>query len=148
MHRGADPAPSPRGTVPRCWHCWPQPSPAPYFSRGNSHLESKGRSSSTTPASMGAQLEERRVTRISDVLDFPDELESRENCGDSTAALRHLGLTLGATGWGQPQGQGDRDRWQQRGQLSPKRLQLSPHLSDEWEFGELVHRHGLQGLLA
>lgn len=97
---------------------------------------------------MGAQLEERRVTRISDVLDFPDELESRENCGDSTAALRHLGLTLGATGWGQPQGQGDRDRWQQRGQLSPKRLQLSPHLSDEWEFGELVHRHGLQGLLA
>lgn len=35
-----------------------------------------------TPASIGAQLEDRRVTRIRDVLDFPEELESRENCGD------------------------------------------------------------------
>lgn len=45
-------------------------------------MESRGRSSSMTPASMGAQLEERRVTRIRDVLDFPEELESRENCGE------------------------------------------------------------------
>lgn len=35
-----------------------------------------------TPASIGAQLEESRVTRIRDVLDFPEELESRENCGE------------------------------------------------------------------
>lgn len=29
---------------------------------------------------MGVQLEERRVTRISDVVDFPEELDSKENC--------------------------------------------------------------------
>lgn len=40
-----------------------------------------------TPASIGAQLEERRVTRIRDVLDFPEELESRENCGESPRDL-------------------------------------------------------------
>lgn len=45
-------------------------------------MASRGRSSSMTPASIGAQLEERRVTRIRDVLDFPEELESRENCGE------------------------------------------------------------------
>lgn len=28
---------------------------------------------------MGVQLEERRVTRISDVVDFPEELDSKEN---------------------------------------------------------------------
>lgn len=59
------------------------PCVAPYLSRGNSHLASRGRSSSMTPASIGAQLEERRVTRIRDVLDFPEELESRENCGET-----------------------------------------------------------------
>lgn len=53
-----------------------------YLSRGNSHLESRGSSTSMTPASMGVQLEERRVTRISDVVDFPEELDSKENCGD------------------------------------------------------------------
>lgn len=40
-----------------------------------------------TPASIGAQLEERRVTRIRDVLDFPEELESRENCRESPRDL-------------------------------------------------------------
>lgn len=58
-------------------------------------MESRGRSSSTTPASMGAQLEERRVTRIRDVLDFPEELESRENCGESAGGPQPPGLVLG-----------------------------------------------------
>lgn len=42
-----------------------------------------------TPASIGAQLEDRRVTRIRDVLDFPEELESRENCEERHRFLSH-----------------------------------------------------------
>lgn len=65
-------------------------------------MESRGRSSSTTPASMGAQLEERRVTRIRDVLDFPEELESRENCRESAGDLSRPASCLGR--WHQGQG--------------------------------------------
>lgn len=88
------PHPSPACCCP--WGGWGEQPPvpdlprvAPYLSRGNSHLVSRGRSSSMTPASIGAQLEERRVTRIRDVLDFPEELESRENCGESPRDLSH-----------------------------------------------------------
>ena len=38
-----------------------------------------------TPASMGEQLDERRATLIRDALDFPDELESTEYCGNRCA---------------------------------------------------------------
>lgn len=63
------------------------PSHKFYLSRGNSHLESSGSSTSMTPASIGVQLDERRVTRIKDVVDFPEELDSSENCGNSPKHL-------------------------------------------------------------
>lgn len=51
-----------------------------YRVRGNSHLGSEGSSSSETLASMGPSLEDRRAIRTSGVLEFMEELESKDTC--------------------------------------------------------------------
>lgn len=48
--------------------------------RGNSHLGSEGSSSSETLASIGPSLEDRRAIRTSGVLEFMEELESKDTC--------------------------------------------------------------------
>lgn len=59
-----------------------------YLSRGNSQMGSRGSSNSMTPASMGVQLDDRRATLMSEALDLPEELESREYCGGRTQESR------------------------------------------------------------
>jgi len=60
-----------------------------HLSLGNSHSGSQGSSNSITPASIGEQLDDRRATLISEALDFPDELESTEYCGNRFAVNTH-----------------------------------------------------------
>jgi len=51
-----------------------------YRVRGNSHLGSEGSSSSETLASIGPSLDDRRAIRTSGVLEFMEELESKDTC--------------------------------------------------------------------
>lgn len=55
-------------------------TPPPYRERGNSHLGSEGSSSSETLARIGPSLEDSRAIRTSGVLEFMDELESKDTC--------------------------------------------------------------------
>lgn len=48
--------------------------------RGNSHLGSEGSSSSETLASIGPSLDDKRAIRTSGVLEFMEELESKDTC--------------------------------------------------------------------
>ncbi|TNN73192.1 hypothetical protein EYF80_016678 [Liparis tanakae] len=66
---------------------WPkQPSPRGFprvslkHKQRNSHLGSEGSSSSETLASMGPSLDDRRAIRTSGVLEFMEELESKDTC--------------------------------------------------------------------
>lgn len=103
------------------------------------------------------------MTRIRDVLDFPEELESRENCGESPRDLSSRARDPHLEPWGKgaagsnkegSPGAGSKVRCHTvkpvgcQGLPTPPGLQLSTNLSDEWEFGELVDCHGLQRLLA
>lgn len=51
-----------------------------YRVRGNSHLGSEGSSSSETLASIGPSLDDRRAILTSGVLEFMEELESKDTC--------------------------------------------------------------------
>lgn len=51
-----------------------------YLVRGNSHLGSDGSSSSDTLASIGPSLDDRRAILTSGVLEFMEELESKDTC--------------------------------------------------------------------
>lgn len=51
-----------------------------YRVRGNSHLGSVGSSSSETLASIGPSLDDRRAILTNGVLEFMEELESKDTC--------------------------------------------------------------------
>lgn len=55
--------------------------------RGNSHLGSGGSSSSETLASIGPSLDDRRAILTSGVLEFMEELESKDTCLGSKRKL-------------------------------------------------------------
>ena len=53
---------------------------ASYRVRENSHLGSEGSSSSSTLASIGPSLDDRRAILTNGVLEFMEELESKDTC--------------------------------------------------------------------